>query len=146
MQPNHKITRTNLCVDRLTIGIAMNAARGEAKCLNKKIMSSCYVLVHEDWNDSLDRGHVCLPFAASFKAQGLRSGPAKREGVVHKSRVRSPEILGRGNRLNLDKPFPVEYPSDNHGGCGTMAAKKLQANFTVHEPILPVGKKRCYFD
>ena len=67
MQPNHKITRTNLCVDRLTIGVAMNAARGETQRFNKKIMPSCYVLVHEDWNDSLDRGHVCLPFASSFR-------------------------------------------------------------------------------
>jgi hypothetical protein len=56
------------------------------------------------------------------------------------------DILCRGNRLNFDKPLLVEYTRHNHGSCRTMVAEKLLANLAVHEPILPIGEKRCYFD
>jgi len=60
MQPNHKVTGANLGVDGFAFGVAVNAARGETKRFNKKIMPGCDVLVHEDWNDLLALGHICL--------------------------------------------------------------------------------------
>ena len=56
------------------------------------------------------------------------------------------DMLGRGDRFNLDKPCLVEYTRDNHGRCRAMVAEKVLPNLAVHEPILPIGEKRCYFD
>ena len=48
MQPNHKFTPPNFCVNGLAFGIALNTARGKAKRLDEKVVFDLNVLAHQD--------------------------------------------------------------------------------------------------
>ena len=78
MQPDHNVTRTNFGVDGLTFGVAVNASLGETKRLNKKIMSGCNVLVHKDWNDSLDLRHIASCCFINLNGSPTRWWPSAR--------------------------------------------------------------------
>ena len=89
MQPDQEIAGTNLSVNRLAIGRALNATGNEAEGIDQEIMRRRDVLVHQDRYDPLEfrRTHLRLVRASP----SLISVPIIRPGGLQVAGMRSIE-------------------------------------------------------
>jgi hypothetical protein len=60
MQPNNKVADTNLAMNGLAIGSAVDTARGETQSIHEKVMLRGDVLAYEDRDESFAFVHSVL--------------------------------------------------------------------------------------
>jgi hypothetical protein len=65
MQPHGRVTRADLAVDGLAVGVPVHTPAVEAEGLDQKLVSSGDVLIGQNRNDSLEIGHDVHPLMSA---------------------------------------------------------------------------------